>query len=186
MDGVGTSRSWRTTTSGSFVTGPPALTKRPGRIRRLSPSSTSRACGSSRCHLRVRRRQPAASSPAATAAGHHRDGPAELHCQRHGQRRRAAHRLADEPARQRHGPARLGEARHREASRPPGPRAASCRRSDVGDPLRQPHVGRHRAVLVRLRTVSNGAVERSPGPTRIPAGDRPRRTSTTTPSTSAA
>jgi hypothetical protein len=30
MDGVGTSRSWRTTTSGSFVTGPPALTKAAG------------------------------------------------------------------------------------------------------------------------------------------------------------
>jgi hypothetical protein len=30
LDGVGTSRSWRTTTSGSFVTGPPALTKAAG------------------------------------------------------------------------------------------------------------------------------------------------------------
>jgi hypothetical protein len=30
MDGVGTSRSWRTTTSGSFLTGPPALTKAAG------------------------------------------------------------------------------------------------------------------------------------------------------------
>jgi hypothetical protein len=33
MDGVGTSRSWRTTTSGSFVTGPPALTKAAGTHR---------------------------------------------------------------------------------------------------------------------------------------------------------
>jgi hypothetical protein len=36
------------------------------------------------------------------------------------------------------------------------------------------------------RTASNGAVERSPERTRIPAVVRPRRTSTTTPSTSAA
>jgi hypothetical protein len=116
MDGVGTSRSWRTTTSGLVRDGP-AGPDESGRDASGAhrPAVRQRRVGRGRGRAGVRRREPAASSPAASASRHHRDGVAELHCQRHGQRRRAAHRLADEPARQRHGPARLGEAHHREA-----------------------------------------------------------------------
>jgi hypothetical protein len=185
MDGVGTSRSWRTTTSGSFVTGPPALTKAAGTHQVLIVQQYVKGVWveppGTRLEFDVASPPPppppppppvitgtALPSSIANATGNVdaqlTDWLMSLPDNATALLGSAKLAIAKQVDLQGRGPLRV-EGRRRRSAASTARRSASCG-------------------FRTARTASNGAVERSPEPTRTPAVVRPRRTSTTTPSTS--